>query len=313
MRVRDSLALVGAFGATALLAPAAFSQPAQPEGSAPPSHYYTEPAEPAAGPQPQQPPPRGGYAPPPGQPQPGVYEPPPPGYAYPGVYEPPPPPKPKHRSPKTSLWLGARIGWFLPFGDVWADGEASNNACCFYEGRDWSDYAGSGNMVQLDLGMRLSRYNNLFITWEHANLDTGKNAESEQGAATDATAWGDQTEATSDYYAIGLRFSSDPDEVGFLTEISLGFRRFRAAWANGNELELSQSPFEMRIGLGADIRLTEFFSLSPMVTVGGGYFGEAKYIIDGEEVDARTRFDESTGHGWVTLHIGGHFDVFGAM
>ena len=37
-------------------------------------------------------------------------------------------------------------------------------------------------------------------------------------------------------------------------------------------------PLEFRIGLGADIRVTKFFSLSPMVTLGAGAFGTAEYV-----------------------------------
>jgi hypothetical protein len=217
------------------------------------------------------------------------------------IYEPPPPPKPKHRAPKTAFWAGARIGYFIPFGNLWLR-ENPPNSQSFDEVK-WSHYASSGPMFELDVGARLGRAYNLFFLWERASLGTG----SEQ-----PDAFGGQKTGESDYYAIGLRFSSDPDKVGFLTEIDLGWRRFRARWEDGTELQMTEAPLEFRLGLGADIRVSPIFTISPLVTLGLGAFGSAEWVSpSGQKTDAFADGDEAAGHGWVTFQIGGHFDIPG--
>lgn len=248
-------------------------------------------------------------APPPAGPPPGyypgyAYDPPPPGGVYgPApqmIYEPPPPPKPRHLAPKTALWLGARIGWFIPFGSTWAEGTPDG---VVIDEVKWSRYASSGPMFELDAGLRLGRHYNVFVLWERASLGAG---------SEDIPALGKQTGGDTDFYAIGVRISSDPNKVGFLTEIDLGYRRARSQWDSGAELQLTQAPLEFRLGLGADIRLSKAFSLSPLVTLGVGSFGDAEWVNpDGSRVDATTPGDRAAGHGWITLSLGGHVDLFG--
>ena len=216
----------------------------------------------------------------------------------PPVWEPPPPPKPKHRAPKTAFWLGARVGYFVPFGNLWQLYSPPN-----YDPVKWSGYGSNGPMFELDIGARFSRHYNVFFAWERATLGTGSEAPDANGG---------QKRGSTDYYAVGLRFSSDADRVGFLTEIDLGWRRFQAEWQDGTRLELSEAPLEFRIGLGADIRVTPFFSLSPMVTLGAGSFGKAEWESpSGKKTDAFLPGDEVAGHGWLTLQLGGHFDIPG--
>jgi hypothetical protein len=287
--------------------PPASGQPAgtPAPGDRPPPHYYVDPAPagPAQPPQPQaQQQPSG----------PPVHEPPPPGYGYAPttlVYEPPPPPVPRHIAPKYSFWVGARIGWFVPFGDLWAQCTTPlpGNDCGSYEGVEFNDYASSGPVFELDIGARLGRNYNLFLLWEHAELGRG-----DLDPASDPLTRGEQDGADTDYWAIALRVSSDPDKVGFLTEIALGARRMRTTWQNGAELQLTEAPFEARLGLGADIRMGPAFSLSPLITLGVGAFGEATHVApDGTSVEATTDRDARSGHGWLTLQIGGHFDIGG--
>jgi hypothetical protein len=283
----------------------------EPSGAAPPPEPPPDTAQPpppgpppsSAEPQPgpggqyYQEPPYGGGEPPP----PGYYEPPPPGYR--PVWEPPPPPKPRHRAPKTAFWLGPRVGYFVPFGNLWLQEKVDSSNRYYYDEVKWSEYASAGPMFELDVGARFGRHYNVFALWERASLGTGS-------AAPDA--YGGQKSGSTDYYAIGLRVSSDADKVGFLTEIDLGYRRFRAVWEDGTELQLTDSPLEFRIGLGADIRLTPMFSLSPMITLGAGAFGTAELVQpDGTKVDATQPGDQSAGHGWLTFQLGGHFDIPG--
>ena len=258
-----------------------------PAGAPPQGPYYTEP------------PPGAGEPPPP-----GVYEPPPPGYYYGPVYEPPPPPKPHHRAPKTAFWLGGRVGYFVPFGNLLLRYTPNG-----YDEVKWSHYASSGMMFEGDIGARFDRHYNVFLLWEHASLGGGTAA---PDAVTGSAVKEGNDSADTDYYAIGLRFSSDADRVGFLTEIDLGFRRFRARWSDGTELQMTEAPLEFRIGLGADIRVAPMFSLSPMVTLGAGAFGASDWVRkDDSKVDNFGPDDQTAGHGWLTLQLGGHFDIPG--
>jgi hypothetical protein len=279
------------------------SEPAP--GAGPPPEYYVEPPAPSGTTRGAAPRPAAAPSAPP--PAPGVYEPPPPGYGYgpEGVYEPPPPPKPRHVAPKYSFWLGPRVGWFVPFGSVFYRCAPNSFGECNYNAVDWNDYASSGPMFEIDAGARLGRNYTLFLLWEHAALGAGDDESYEK-------AQGGLDSASTDYFGLGLRVSSDPNKIGFLTEINLGARRFRAKYANGTELQFTQDvPLELRLGLGADIRLSRLFSLSPLITLGIGRFDTIEIVQDGDTQDLMAGDDELASHGWLTFQIGGHFDVAG--
>lgn len=260
--------------------------PPPPQGG-PPAHYYVEGAD-------SKPPPRPAPAP-------RTYEPPPPGAAPILVYEPPPPPKPRHRSPQTAFWVGARLGWFVPFGNLWFDGYAISPDLRALRGRSFQDYASSGPLFEVDVGARLGRRYNLFALWERASLGPGD---------LDDSSFGGQDRGTTDLYGIGVRFSSDPDRVGFLAEIVIGYRRFVAHWSDGTELEVTDGLFDARIGLGADIRISPSFSLSPLLTLGSGVFQEATFNGPDGSQDARSPLDENAQYGTFTIGLGGHFDIY---
>jgi hypothetical protein len=205
--------------------------------------------------------------------------------------------------------LGGRVGWFIPFGNAWgtcAAYDAVYGDCLSADAVDWDEVAGSGPMFELDAGVRLARNYNLFLLWEHARLGSGDAfGEAQQGGDTN-----------TDFYAVGLRVSSDADKLGLLTEIALGYRRFHAVFEDGSELQLTDAPFELRIGIGADIRLSPLASLTPLVTVGfgsyddvtavGGTGSSARRIVETAPPDLRAT------HGWVTFQLGGHFDLLGS-
>jgi hypothetical protein len=94
-----------------------------------------------------------------------------------------------------------------------------------------------------------------------------------------------------------------------LAEVALGFRRMSVKWEDGTELRLSNAPFEFRLGLGADLRLTEVLALSPMFTVGTGVFGDAEWSYpDGSRASGMGGSDLHAAHGWLALELGGHLD-----
>jgi hypothetical protein len=289
-------------------------------GDAPPPEYYVEPSTgPAPAPVPGASPPPASAAPgappasageppaPPGPPPPppegeAIYEPPPPGF-FSGepVVEPPPPPEPHHIAPRTALWLGARVGWFIPFGNVWA----RRTSDVTVDGVPWRDYSTSGPMFELDAGVRLSRNYNLFALWERAQLGAGR------GDAASGIA-GKADHGDSDFWGVGVRASSDPDRTGFVTELALGYRRARAVYDDGTEVQFTDAPFEARLGVGADIRLNRVVSLSPMFTLGVGSFDKIESVTRGGVTDITGSNAQADGHAWATLSIGGHFDLLGS-
>jgi hypothetical protein len=236
-------------------------------------------------------------------PAPPAFEPPPPGGA---PFEPPPPPVPQTRlTPRNALWLGARLGWFFPFGNLWARGvPTGSDAEGYYyllEGKPWRHYASSGPMLELDAGVRLSRSYSVFLLWERAETGSG---------SLESGPDGKQARGDTDFWAIGLRASSNPDRLGFVTEVAIGYRRARTLFENGAEYQFTDAPFEARLGLGAEYRLSRVVSWSALATVGVGGFGLAERIgPSGESSPLTNRFDEGDGHAWATLGVGAHFDL----
>jgi len=214
--------------------------------------------------------------------------------------EPPPPPEPHHLAPRTALVVGVRGGWFLPFGNVWARRTAVG-----VTGVPWTDYSTSGPMLELNAGVRLSRYYTLFALWERAWLRGGK------GDSQSAALLGKSEDGDTDFWGLGIRTSTDPDHLGLVTELAIGYRRARAKFENGDEIQFTNSPFETRLGLGAELRLSREFSISPMATIGFGQFGTVETVSQGEIRDL-THNAQADAHAWATFTIGGHFDLFGS-
>jgi hypothetical protein len=205
-------------------------------------------------------------------------------------------------APERSLYVGGRLGWFFPFGNAWARAvPVSTNLGAGYvlEGVPWRDYASSGPMFELNVGMRLARSYALFALWERAQLGSGRD-ESE----------GKPDGAESDFWAAGLRASSNPDGLGFVTEVAVGYRRARSFYENGTEVQFTDAPFEARLGLGAEYRTSRLMTWSGLVTIGVGGFGEVRTVApNGNSLPRNRPEDAGDGHAWITLNIGAHFDL----
>jgi len=116
----------------------------------------------------------------------------------------------------------------------------------------------------------------------------------------------------TDFWGVGVRASSDPDHIGFVTELAIGYRRARSIFENGDQIQFTDAPFETRIGVGADFRLNRVLTISPMATIGLGSFGTIETVSNGVIRSATTPTDQSDAHAWATFTLGGHFDLFGS-
>lgn len=214
--------------------------------------------------------------------------------AHPGyLYEPPPPPPPPPRKgPRSSLWLGTRVGMIAPFGKLsydYADG---------FGGPSFTDVAGPGSSFELDVGGRFTRRFVVYALWERGSLGIGRDRSSFAV---------DQTRARTDLYGAGLRWTSDPDETGLVLDLGLGFRTFRAEF--GDDISINGvSPIEFRVGIGADIRLGRVFTLSPMMQMTNGAFTSVQLREKGRGSRSILRYEAP--HGTFGLAIGGSFDLF---
>ncbi len=229
-----------------------------------------------------------------------IIEPPPPGLG--PIVEPPPPPIARHVAPRTAIWAGLRAGWFVPFGNLYARASPPDRyGVVVLDPVRWSSYASTGLALELDVGARVARNYNVFALWERAQLGGG-DAESDVHR---------QTSADSDFWAIAVRASSSPDDLGLITEIALGYRQARTHFDDGGALELTDGLFEGRLGVGADIRVNPWLSVSPMATLGVGSFGSVHRVLGtGVGYDDTGQYDSADSHAWFTLTVGGHVDLF---
>ena len=210
-----------------------------------------------------------------------------------------------HGVPSYSFWLGPGISWSVPFGDLWGHcgGFDAYGRCTARTSVSARRYFGSGPALELDAGARLARHYNLYALWERTWYAAGDTTE---------LAPMRQDHGESDFLALGIRVTTMPDTVGFVLDIAVGTRRMRARWEDGTELQLTEAPFETRLGIGADVRVNDNWSFTPLVHLGLGSFGKMQWVrSNGTIQPASDPSDVSLTHGWVGLQLAMHADVFG--
>jgi hypothetical protein len=149
----------------------------------------------------------------------------------------------------------------------------------------------------------LAHHYNVYGLWEHSWLGAGN--------ATLAAS-GQPEHGDSDFVALGLRVSTDPEQLGFVLDLAVGTRRMRAHWADGTELQFADAPLESRLGIGADIRVNEHWSIAPLLYLGVGSFGKVQWVNSDRTVQAATQpGDVALSHGWVGIQMAAHVDAFG--
>jgi hypothetical protein len=266
------------------------------------------------------------YAPPQPQPyyqqQPAPYYQQQPGYGQPQYAPPPPPPyygapppptayaeppEPPTHAPKFSLWTGVRFG-YLGFGGGFYGVVDHDNPLGDTHTETAGNLVSPGATMQLDVGARLGRRYVLFGFYEHSFLHPGHRFEGNPNAS-----------AYTELYGGGFRYTAgDVDTAGFLTELSIGERT--VAVSDGSSTYKLQALEFFKLGLGAEIRLSTLFVLSPLASISTGAMTDTSGNVGfSNAVDKNTTpryhdgasIDDQRGYVMVSLTIGGHFDVFG--
>jgi hypothetical protein len=254
--------------------------------------------QPEQPPQPQQPQPRP-------MPPPQPYQPPPP-----VMYAPPPPPvlyqEPERtaHAPKFSLWTGARLG-LIGYGGNFYDNNAPPNG----HPETTGNFVGNGLALEIDVGVRLGKRYIPFLALELAGMPAGHRFE------------GSDAKASTSFLGIGFRYlGGDVDSVAFASELSFGVRTVQVT--NGGDTYQMKSIEILRLGLGAEFRISTLFTLSPMFTLSGGTMtdtsGSVKYSAagSGDGLGSPTYVNgapiaSQRGYTVVSLGCGAHFDFFG--
>jgi hypothetical protein len=203
-------------------------------------------------------------------------------------------------APKFSLWTGARLG-VLGFGNSFFDNENGQPETS-------GNFLGNGLAAEIDVGARLGKRYTPYVFFEHGFVGKGH-----RFTGTGAT-------ASSDLYGVGFRYTAgDVDSAGFLSELSVGVRTVTVS--NGSETYKMSALEIFRLGLGAEIRISTLFVISPMAQLSGGTMtdtsGSVTYAPN--QGDGLTHPTYQNGQvinaqrGYLILGLGcgAHFDFFG--
>jgi len=223
----------------------------------------------------------------------------------------PPPPGPAMyaaepvRAPKYSLWLGGRLGLLLYGGSMYYNQNTGYD-------EQTSAFVTNGLALEADVGARIARRYIPYLALELGLVGPGSRF---QGASA---------QAGTSFLGIGFRFlAGNVNFVSFASDLSFGFRKFQVS-NDGNTWTASAFEF-LRLGLGADIRFTDYFTISPMVTLSGGTLtntsGSVQFAPNQSDMQGGTPAQVNSGQipsSWqsnyyaIVLGCGAHFDLFGA-
>lgn len=185
-------------------------------------------------------------------------------------------------------------------GAMWIDGEPLDDLCCVESVRPFSEFAGPGPSLGLDLGVRFARHYQAFAFWERAWLSSGGLED----------AFGGQKNTSTSMFGGGFRFSTHPDAIGMVVELSLGYRTFEAEWESGTQLTASDDLFSTRLGFGVEWRINRLTTAELLLMVGGGAFTDVKWnFADGTSRDALTGYDRYGQYIPFGIQFASHWDV----
>lgn len=145
------------------------------------------------------------------------------------------------RAPRYSLWLGGRLGVLLYGGSMYYNQNTGYD-------EQTSAFVTNGLALEADVGARIARRYIPYLALELGLVGPGSRF---QGGGTSA-------QAGTSFLGIGFRFlAGNVNFVSFASDLSFGFRKFQVS-NDGNTWTASAFEF-LRLGLGADIRFTDYF------------------------------------------------------
>lgn len=205
-------------------------------------------------------------------------------------------------APMYSLWVGGRLSYM-----GFANSFFINNR---NEYETTGNFVKSGPALEIDVGARISRRYVPYVALDYAVVRSGNRFE------------GDDASASSTFLGLGFRASlGNVDNVAFLSDLSIGMRT--VTLKNQGETFKMTALEIFRLGLGAEIRLSTLFVLSPMAYLSSSNMtdssGSVPFSAAGSEDGLRRpsfrngRNISSGETGYLVLGIGcgAHFDFFG--
>jgi len=211
------------------------------------------------------------------------------------------------RAPRYSLWLGGRLGLLLYGGSVYFNPITQND-------EKTGAFVTNGLALEADVGARIAKRYIPYLGLELGLVGPGSRF---QGGSNSAS-------AGTSFLGIGFRFlAGNVNSVSFASDLSFGFRKFQVSY-EGNTWTASAFEF-LRLGLGADIRFTDYFTISPMITLSGGSLTDTSGSVNfaPNQADGQTGTYSGVNNGQIpsnlqtnyysiVLGCGAHFDLFGA-
>jgi hypothetical protein len=191
-------------------------------------------------------------------------------------------------APAPALFLAGRMGLYAPYGSLYSNRD-------FVTTR-FQDLASVGPELELDFGARAFGHFVGYGYWEYAELGKGAN-EAWAGSR------GGETSAIAQGAGLALRWMSHPEGLGFVVDAGVGYRWFRAGWTDGTSMDLS-GVGELRLGLGADLAISQAVGISPMLTLSSGIFTDRTFL--GQPIGSY-----NSAYAAAALTLAARVDIFG--
>jgi hypothetical protein len=173
------------------------------------------------------------------------------------------------------MWLGGRAGLLAYSGGLYINNQQTGAI------ETTGNFIRPGLGLEIDVGARLAkRY------MPYLGLELGVAG---AGHRFDAT-----TRASTAFFGVGFRYlAGDVDTVSFASDLSVGMRQFQVA--NGGGTWTASGLEIFRLGLGAEVRISNYFTMSPMITLSGGTLHDTS----GRVAFAPNQGDGQTGPGTI--------------
>ncbi|MGH7272192.1 MAG: hypothetical protein ACREJ3_17315, partial [Polyangiaceae bacterium] len=207
-------------------------------------------------------------------------------------------------APEVSLWLGGSLG-FMAYGGALYVNDVNTGA-----GETTGNFIRPGAALQLDVGARLAQRYIPYLTLELGLVGPGRRFD------------GTGASAHTSFLGVGFRYlAGDVDSVSFLSDLSFGFRSFDVSNRSGTWDAVGFELF--RLGLGAAVRISDEFTLSPMITLSTGVLTDTSGNIafgpnqgDGQTGPLFAGDGTIPGIGQasyygIVIGCGGHVDLLG--